>query len=103
MTCASCVRRVEKALLRVEGVSDAQVNLATEKALVALDPSVSLEQLRAAVERAEYQLGEPPAAKATREDIPGVEDVEDVNRQRELDDLRRKWSVSLAIGLGMMA
>ena len=32
MTCASCVRRVEKALSRVEGVQDASVNLATEKA-----------------------------------------------------------------------
>ena len=32
MTCASCVRRIEKALHKVEGVSEASVNLATEKA-----------------------------------------------------------------------
>ena len=32
MTCAACVRRVEKALSRVEGVTDASVNLATERA-----------------------------------------------------------------------
>ena len=34
MTCASCVGRVEKALLRVPGVQSAQVNLATETASV---------------------------------------------------------------------
>lgn len=34
MSCASCVRRVEQALLGVEGVTAARVNLATEKAQV---------------------------------------------------------------------
>lgn len=34
MTCASCVARVERALKSVEGVKDAQVNLATESAKV---------------------------------------------------------------------
>ena len=35
MTCASCVKRVEKALAGVPGVSAVQVNLATEEATVA--------------------------------------------------------------------
>jgi Cu+-exporting ATPase len=49
MTCASCVRRVEKALTKVPGVAEASVNLATEKAKVAFDPSaVTSDQLRAA-------------------------------------------------------
>ena len=34
MTCASCVGRVEKALKQVPGVSDAVVNLATERATI---------------------------------------------------------------------
>jgi Cu+-exporting ATPase len=34
MTCASCVKRVEKALAGVPGVASAQVNLATEEAAV---------------------------------------------------------------------
>lgn len=36
MTCASCVTRIEKALVAVPGVSSAVVNLATEKAAVTL-------------------------------------------------------------------
>ena len=58
MTCASCVRRVEKALAKVPGVEQADVNLATEHAHVVFDPAVAgLDQLRAAVERAGYQIG----------------------------------------------
>ncbi|MGP5663287.1 heavy-metal-associated domain-containing protein, partial [Psychrobacter celer] len=34
MTCASCVGRVEKALKKVEGVQQANVNLASERAWV---------------------------------------------------------------------
>jgi Cu+-exporting ATPase len=39
MTCASCVRNVERALKRTEGVAEANVNIATEKASVAFDPT----------------------------------------------------------------
>ena len=57
MTCASCVRRVEKALQKVEGVQEAGVNLATERATVKYDPTVAtLDSLRAAVERAGYTV-----------------------------------------------
>ena len=34
MTCAACVRRVEKALAGVPGVTDAAVNFATERARI---------------------------------------------------------------------
>src|ERR1700716_2027629 len=55
MTCASCVRRIEKALGKVQGVQEASVNLATEKARVVYDPRVaSPAQMQAAVEKAGY-------------------------------------------------
>ena len=38
MTCASCVSHVEKALVHTPGVASASVNLATERAEVALAP-----------------------------------------------------------------
>jgi Cu+-exporting ATPase len=40
MTCASCVRKVEKALAALDGVSEASVNLATEKATVLYQPGL---------------------------------------------------------------
>jgi len=41
MTCASCVGRVEKGLLKLDGVRSAQVNLATEKARVSVEAGVT--------------------------------------------------------------
>jgi Cu+-exporting ATPase len=41
MSCASCVRRVERALSEKEGVAEASVNFAAEKASVAYDPTAT--------------------------------------------------------------
>jgi heavy metal translocating P-type ATPase len=54
MTCASCVRRVERALSKVPGVEQANVNFASETALVTAEPAVTVDQLVAAVEKAGY-------------------------------------------------
>ncbi len=56
MTCASCVKRVEKALHKVPGVSQAVVNLATEKAHIEWGADAgSPDSLFAAVEKAGYK------------------------------------------------
>jgi Cu+-exporting ATPase len=115
MTCASCVRRIEKALGKVQGVHEASVNLATEKARVTYDPAiVSQVQMQAAVEKAGYGVRDFPSAEvpptpAGVVGLPiegktaGAEDVHDIERQREIDDLRHKWTLSLAVGVLMMA
>ena len=55
MTCASCVGRIEKALLKLDGVSDARVNLATEVASITFHPErIQLDALTAAVTKAGY-------------------------------------------------
>jgi Cu+-exporting ATPase len=54
MTCAACAGRVERALRRVPGVGEAQVNIATETAAVTGTPP--LPALIAAVEAAGYQV-----------------------------------------------
>src|SRR6266568_5708257 len=41
MTCASCAMRIEKVLKKVPGVTDAQVNLATERATVTYTPTLT--------------------------------------------------------------
>ncbi|MBE2269886.1 MAG: copper-translocating P-type ATPase [Anaerolinea sp.] len=55
MTCASCVRNVERALTKTEGVDGATVNLATERASVQFDPqTVSVPQIVERVKNAGY-------------------------------------------------
>ena len=55
MTCASCVAHVEEALKEVPGVTRADVNLATETAVVELDPQrVAPSQLAEALDDAGY-------------------------------------------------
>lgn len=54
MTCASCVARVEKALKKVPGVQQANVNLATEQAWVEADTTVSADKLIQAIRKAGY-------------------------------------------------
>src|ERR687897_876318 len=41
MTCASCVRRVEQTLSKMEGVAEASVNFAAEKASVTYEPAAT--------------------------------------------------------------
>ncbi|GMV88504.1 MAG: carbonate dehydratase [Chthonomonas sp.] len=54
MTCASCVRRVERALLKTEGVESAHVNYATHQATVVHGTHAAPEALTLAVEKAGY-------------------------------------------------
>ncbi|MFC0808889.1 copper-translocating P-type ATPase [Ensifer sp. P24N7] len=67
MTCASCVSRVEKALKAVPGVTDAAVNLATEKATVRLVSGVDVAALEAAVRDAGYEVRKAKASDAMAE------------------------------------
>src|SRR3546814_8761823 len=52
MTCASCVGRVERAIKAVPGVTEAAVNLATERATVHGQADVDI--LLAAIEKVGY-------------------------------------------------
>ena len=56
MTCTTCSRIVERTLSKVEGVTYASVNLATESAFVAADDSVTFEMLETAVEKSGYKI-----------------------------------------------
>ncbi len=67
LSCAACVRRVERALLAVPGVLGADVNLATERATVRALSTVSDTALVAAVVAAGYDAGpEEPASEDAR-------------------------------------
>ena len=56
MTCASCVGRIERVLKKNDGVLNASVNLATEKASIDFNPDkTSIESLIALVTKAGYE------------------------------------------------
>ena len=96
MTCASCVNRIERFVNRVEGVADATVNLATERARVTFDPATtSVSAITAAVEAAGYEVATAPAA--------GAADDGTITGDADLRALGLRALVSLAIGLAMMA
>ena len=59
MTCASCVNRIERFLRATDGVAEANVNLATERATVSIDPAVAgRAEVEAAIAR--RRLRRPP-------------------------------------------
>ncbi len=56
MHCASCVRVIERTLQKVEGVQEATVNLATNKATVQYNEHASEQAMATAVNKAGYTL-----------------------------------------------
>jgi copper chaperone len=56
MTCDHCVRSVTEEVSALEGVTDVSVDLPTGKVTVASDKEVGVDEVRAAVEEAGYQL-----------------------------------------------
>lgn len=55
MTCASCVGRVERALLTVPGVISANINLATERAQVIITHGMNSTDLLSIIEKSGYK------------------------------------------------
>ena len=102
MTCASCVRRVERTLAKVPGVAEANVNLATEKAQVHFDPDlVDVRLLAQAIERAGYHVGSTTDQLATRATSPQQPaDEDELARAKDIRELKTRSFVSLGIGLG---
>ncbi|MBI3089364.1 MAG: heavy metal translocating P-type ATPase [Candidatus Tectomicrobia bacterium] len=91
MTCASCVNAVERALRRLDGVTSATVNLATQRAAVRLLPgSVTAAELVRAVEAAGYGAREVL-------DEAALVDHERQARQREIATLKRKVAVGAVL------
>jgi len=93
MSCASCVARVEQALVSVPGVVSASVNLASQKATVEYIEGTEVAKLRRAVGDAGYKLG------------PEAQTLEDVTTaaRRELDGVRKRFIVAVILAALVMA
>ncbi len=101
MTCASCVNRIERFLRQTDGVAEASVNLATERATVRIDPSVAgRAEVQAAIERAGYDVrAEAPAATLGLD----TADPDAPARAREQRRLAVRAIVSVGVAVAIMA
>src|SRR3989344_2668866 len=89
MHCASCVRVTERALKKTPGVTDAVVNLATQKAMVTYDEdNCTQEQLANSIAKTGYTL----------ELEQKGETVIQEEKKKELQILRNKVVISLGLG-----
>ncbi|KOG42287.1 heavy metal translocating P-type ATPase [Streptomyces decoyicus] len=84
MTCAACVKRVEKKLGKLDGVT-ATVNLATGRARVSHPPQISPEELITTVEKAGYTaaLPEPPRRREPDGDGDGEGEAQGAKQERD--------------------
>src|SRR5256885_4104635 len=100
MPCASCVVSVESALRSVPGVASADVNLATERATVRLEPAADMAGLVRAVERAGYGALPIPSDDRERADHAVAERA---LRLRYVADLRRRLIIAAILAAATMA
>ena len=99
MTCAACVRRVDKALRAVDGVRDANVNLVTHRATVTVDPSVTVDALASAIEKAGYEAIRDEMAKGAEDTrANAIEEAEDGEHR----SLRRGFIVAAALTVPLL-
>ncbi|EJV1370504.1 TPA: heavy metal translocating P-type ATPase [Pseudomonas aeruginosa] len=82
MTCASCVGRVEKALKAVPGVTEATVNLATERATVRGVAAVA--DLIATIEKVGYEASPVDTGAQADEEAAEKKDAERAELKRDL-------------------
>jgi P-type Cu+ transporter len=100
MHCAACVGKVERALTSVPGVTEAVVNLATERARVTFDPArADVDALRAAVTAAGYELA---ALAAPGEAAAPAASAADTDRVREERRTRLKLVVGAALSVPVL-
>lgn len=96
MTCAACVGRVERALKKVDGVLDASVNLATERAVVTYLPSTaSAGQFKSAIRAAGYDVLQVQAGQDRS-------DSEREAREAETASLRRDLTIATVFAVPLL-
>ncbi|MGC9467402.1 MAG: heavy metal translocating P-type ATPase [Anaerolineae bacterium] len=90
MTCAACVAHVEKALSKVPGVVEANVNLATEKASIIYVPGTAgLADFETAVAQAGYEVLRRTDEEA--EPTEAARDIHDEAEQKMATARQRMW------------
>ena len=95
MTCAMCVKTIESALERLDGIISADVNLGTEKAYVTYNPGIAtVSEMKRSIEEAGYKyLG-----------VEGEEigDLEEIAREKDLREKKNRFIAGFAVGIPLM-
>lgn len=87
MTCASCVKAVERAVKKIDGVKNIQVNLATEKASISYEAGkVKLYEIKVAIEKAGFKVLEMESKQSIDEDK--------LRKEKEMNTLLVKFIIS---------
>ena len=87
MTCASCVKAVERAVKKLDGVESVQVNLATEKATISYEVGkVKMYEIKNAIEKAGFKVLEIEKKQSVDEDK--------LRKEKEMKTLLTKFIVS---------
>lgn len=95
MTCAACAQRIEKTISKLDGVTTASVNLATEKAAVVYNPQlVRASAIKEAIGKAGYK-----ALEVSKTD-PAEDDR--IRKQNEIITLWKKFIVASALALPLL-
>ncbi|WP_026884661.1 heavy metal translocating P-type ATPase [Clostridium akagii] len=93
MTCASCVKAVERATKKLDGITEANVNLATEKLKVSFEPSkVRISDIKKAIEKAGY--------KAIEEEI--TVDMDKENKEKQIKALWNRFVISAIFAVPLL-
>jgi Cu+-exporting ATPase len=92
MTCANCALTVSRALKKVDGVLEAEVNFASERATVTVAAGTPQETLVAAVEKAGYGV-------ILAADDDALEDAEQIAREAEVRHQERRLLVGVVFTL----
>jgi|CZKP01.1.fsa_nt_gi Cu+-exporting ATPase len=99
MTCASCVLRVEKAIKKIEGVEDVNVNLATEKVTFTFNKSeAKLNTIANAVEDAGYKIILPSKSISTEVSESTYEN----DSSKKYKELRNSFIFSLILAIPVL-
>ena len=93
MTCASCAKAVERATRKLNGVTEANVNYATEKLSISYEPSkIKVSDIKKAIEKAGYKA---------REEETTV-DADKERKEKEMKLLWRKFIISTIFAVPLL-
>jgi Cu+-exporting ATPase len=94
MHCAACSARIEKALRKLEGIENASVNLATEKATVVYNPqTLRLSAIKEAIINTGFEVIE-----ASKNSL----DEDKLRKEKEIKILWTKFIIAAVLGLPLL-